>query len=137
MKYQQIIRETAKKLNITLVDVVKEPEYIDNIHANEDYFRERSECIVADREIILGFYRYKIVRLASFFHEVGHILATKNDYEGCKTCEDYERVAWKLGEQYALMEYNIDFNDYNNVQIYKNNCLSSYKKLKDNICHED
>jgi hypothetical protein len=70
--------------------------------------------------IVLGIYKNDEQRMASLFHEVGHILVA-GDYEGQF---EYEAEAWKRGIKLA-MEYDISFSGETMMWISKQ--MSTYK----------
>jgi len=65
--------EVCRNFDIDLIDVAIDTDYLLNVNMPEGHFTNRSFCI-GPNTVILGAYEDAELRLASFFHEVGHLM---------------------------------------------------------------
>ena len=111
-----IIKTICKERNIRLIDVtlLSKKEFknlIDNTTGRKKDFIENS--YICGKEIVLGIYDDKDKRMASFFHELGHLLIHKKykKYpEGMKKLH-WEIECWNCGIYYAFKRFGIIFKE--------------------------
>lgn len=77
----QVVFEACRNFDIDLIDVAINTDYPSNVSMPEDHFANRSFCI-GPNTVILGIYEDAELRLASFFHEVGHLVNKDGDQLG-------------------------------------------------------
>ena len=119
-----LIKKIAKKFNITIIDVEKTPNYHKVVNMPQDTFVNKS-YLCGNNDIVLGIYKNKEMRLASFFHEIGHTLV-ENTYMETIGYDTYliESAAWYIGMKMAS-EYNVSFSKQTVKWITKN--IFSYR----------
>lgn len=93
------LESIARRFEINLVDMAKDPgntspEDIEAFYIN----RSNAGCY----EIILGIYQDPDLRLVSFFHELGHLIAPPLGPD--PELYDREFQAWRVGLMFALVE---------------------------------
>jgi hypothetical protein len=117
MNSNKIIKTLCEKFNIDLLDLKKlKPKelkkYVSNISGDEQMLRNRS-FVIGNDEIHLGIYDDEDKRLASFFHELGHILIKKKYKIWPKnmTTLHWEIECWNIGLSYAFKNFNIIFKE--------------------------
>lgn len=110
----------TKKYNIKLFEGKK---YYSNWN-NQDYlFYFLNNCyFIAPNIIIMGNFKDNQLKLACFFHELGHFLDTKK----YKNLFIKEKNAWKFGFAIAKKELNLSFANY--IKKICEEKLNSYKK---------
>lgn len=93
----KIFEEIAKKFGVKIIDVEKDPGYIERSTMGRDYFVDWS-CLVGANEMILGIYTNPAFRVASFFHELGHLLVPQ-EFKKKVAFKTYpiEKEAWRQG----------------------------------------
>lgn len=125
MNNSLLVKKIAKKLNVKVIDVEKIPNYYKTVNMPSCTFINKS-YLYGNNEIVIGKYKNKEMKLASFFHEVGHTLV-ENSYMKAIDYSKYliESAAWYLGIQMAS-EYGISFSKPTTEWIVKN--IETYKK---------
>ena len=102
MRAIQKVKDIVKNLQISLIDCDEDREYIRKTGMPDDTFINRSFLVGRD-EIVLGIYDNSEHKLASFFHEVGHIHITQAFKDKNKfNAQAIERESWDLGYTIAL-----------------------------------
>ena len=129
MPSQSIIEKLCIKHNIRLVDIRKDPDYIERVGMKgcESMFVNQSSC--ADGEIVLGIYEDAEKRTASFFHELAHIRSRKYSsryipVEEIPNMHSIEKYLWEYGFRFAK-KLGIEFSD--ETLEYCDNQLSTYE----------
>src|SRR5208337_5158915 len=96
------IEDIAKENNVVLHLLPRVGTFGIEVPNLNPIFLEKNEIInrsftsICNKIIIIGFYKNQDWLLASFFHELGHIL---DDLNKCKDRFDQEVRAWVLGFQ--------------------------------------
>ena len=131
MKYDKIIQDVVNKLNIKLVDVTRDPVYIENSKFDREYYINQA-FLVGDDEVVLGIFRSPDLRLIAFFHEIGHRILFKKKTFLAKTMKQPEAFseweAWRQGILYAIDNYDIKFT--NKALAYALESTRSYVKIR-------
>lgn len=115
----ELIHCICKSHNISLIDIALDSSYVNRVNMPLETFYERSFNIY--NQIILGIYVNKEMKMASFFHELGHILSNDN-YENKY---EQEKDAWNKGFELAS-QYNIKFSE--EIMIWSHKQLETHKK---------
>ena len=105
MSNDEIIKKVAHDFNLVVRNYDEASLAIDRKVLQEASF-------VIGREVLLGKYKNESVRLASFFHEVGHVLEPKCNIDGITDLGVYkftcEKDAWDKGIALAK-KYDVVF----------------------------
>ena len=104
----------AAGYGIKLIDLEIDPDYLRRRGVDRWWYENRSANVgPPGPEIELGFYTDPEKKLASFFHEVAHIVDERwSDHEFCRTHSYYykESEAWRIGFEIAA-RYGVEFSD--------------------------
>lgn len=121
------LSQIAKDFDIKLVSVTKNniAKYAKKYDMKLNSFKNNA-YVLGDDEIILGIYDQKEVRIAAFFHEIGHTLVKEN----FEKMINYDAVliefkAWEEGLKVAK-KYNYHFS--NKTFRYILTSINSYYK---------
>jgi hypothetical protein len=97
------IKEIAGDFNLKVINITEAniDEYSKKFDIDKETLKNNA-YIIGDQDIILGIYDNKEVRLAAFFHEIGHTLVS----EGYEKLVNYDQVlveyqAWIEGLKIA------------------------------------
>jgi len=77
---EKVIKQVSKDFGLTVTDAVIVKNLDKKLGVPYDWFDEAS--YICGKEVTLGRYKDDSVRLASFFHEVGHIIGPQVNTEG-------------------------------------------------------
>ena len=115
--YNEIIEAVCKDYGLTLVDAAVEgvSELAGVFNIDPSRLKGQSYCI-GGTEIVLGAYESEEIRVAAFFHEVGHILSNLDHNNNNWSQLLVESLAWKLGvmlaAKYGLCQWNKEVGEY-------------------------
>jgi len=104
-----------------IIDMDIRPDYWKDAGMDRDHYID-SSFIIGDFLIILGIYKNKERKKASFFHEIGHLIADKSN---CKYTR--EKNAWLSGLRLAK---NMDITFSTECYKWIRNQLETYRKYK-------
>ena len=133
------IKQIAEDYDIKLINVTKK-----NIDKYSKLYKIKKEDlinnaeIIGNEELILGIFDDKEVRIAAFFHEIGHTLIS-DKFEKLVNCDCLliEYKAWILGLK-AAKKYGYKFSNktfkyiLTSLNSYYEDALSRYEKRKKN-----
>lgn len=105
-------------IDFNLFTYEENPLLHETVGMDKDSFHNHS--FIA-HDIWIGFYDNEECRIASFFHELGHMLENKRR----RTKIGIEKEAWRLGFKVAK-KYKIVFSKV--VKQYMKECLKSYRE---------
>ena len=100
------INKIAKKYNIPITQVKRNDKWCKK--NGLDNYINRSWAL-GYKEILLGIYEDKELKLISLFHEIGHVKDSKRRRH--KTRYSLEKYAWELGLKLAKKDFNITFSN--------------------------
>lgn len=103
------------------VQIVEGDEYC-QANGIESYMAQSR--IAGKDEIYLGIYDDIELKIASFFHEIGHTKITQEEYN-THVIVDIERMAWERGFELAKTAHYIYFSDY--VHDWAEEQINTYK----------
>lgn len=111
MNQSNIITDVCARFNIKLTDIRDNEEQIiaQSTGSRDDWID--NSYIYGNDEIVMGFYNDEDKRLASIFHEIGHILINKTDFPANVKTMLWEIECWNLGLEYARKEYGLVFSE--------------------------
>ena len=112
---------------IILEDADDEPAIHERLHVDKESLENSSYTY--GNVIVIGFYNDKEIKLAAFFHEVGHKIA----WDPKRSIFENERQCWIAGLRLAT-KYGVVFGE--KVDAYIEKCLDTYtwtKYLKDGV----
>ena len=115
--------ETQGEKEVKIIDMDIYPDYWKDAGMDREHYLE-SSYIIGDSIIILGVYKDKERKKASFFHEFGHTIAEGSD---CKYTR--EKNAWQAGLELAE---GLDITFSKECHKWIKDQLKTYKKYKSN-----
>lgn len=118
MQYKDIVDRIKQRFVVEIIDVQERPDYCNEVGMEREDFVNRS-YIIGNDVIVLGIYDSNEEKMASLFHEVGHILEVGNYRDQFSR----EVEAWRIGVELAA-EYGISFS--RETMLWINNQASSY-----------
>ncbi len=121
-----VIKRVCKRFNITLKDIRdNEEEMIANSTGRREDWIENC-FIIGSNEIHMGFYDNEEKRIASIFHEIGHILIQGLLWPRSISTLNWEILCWNIGIEFAFTEYGILFSEETINWAYREKALSYY-----------
>jgi hypothetical protein len=106
----KVIQKVAKRFDFKVIDVEKDPSYIEKSGRNKKDYTDHSIC--CGDEIVLGIYKNKELRLISFFHELGHTIVKQSFAQDVHYNKMVvENQCWQEGIRYAATHCGIKFSD--------------------------
>ena len=124
-----IVQKMCKEYKVQLLDKAVTPE-----EPLDPYYNGNSACCRGSNPlIILGRYQNPEFRLISFFHELGHIVATETNvipqYKDLPYPHYEEAVAWRIGLRLAekrdilFSKHAISWAKEKLISYFKDDCL--------------
>ena len=123
--HEDLIRQLCDRFKIILVDIRDHEELIANSTGRREDWIDNCYIIGSD-EIDMGYYDDDNKRLASIFHEIGHILIHKTAWPPSMSSLYWEILCWNIGLEFAFKEYGVVFDEEVINWAYREKALTYY-----------